>query len=249
MDQIEEWRPVKNWTGLYEVSDYGHVRNPRKGNRILNGWITKQGYVSVHLYYDGIFKKRPVHQLVAEAFCPNPDGKPFIDHINGIRTDNRASNLRWCTAKENQNNPLTIEAIRRSKLGEKNPMFGKSPSDEVRKKIGDSQRGEKNHWYGKHLSQEQKDRLTEWNKTEDAIRLRCIPVLQYTKDMELVRIWYSAREAERVVGVNHNLIRRCCVGGRKTARGFVWKYPEDKDAVFDLIFQHDNRDKSATEET
>lgn len=134
MEQIEEWRPVKDWDGLYEVSDLGRVRNPRKGNRILDGWTTKQGYVSVHLYYNGIYKKRPVHQLVAEAFCQNPDDKPFIDHINGIRTDNRASNLRWCTAKENQNNPLTIEAIRRSKLGEKNPMFGKSPSDEVRKK-------------------------------------------------------------------------------------------------------------------
>lgn len=237
----EEWRPVKGWIGLYEVSNLGHVRNPRKGNRVLNGWITKYGYASVHLYHNGVFKKRPIHQLVAEAFCPNPDDKPFIDHINAIRTDNRASNLRWCTSKENSNNPLTIEATRKSKLGAKNPMYGKTVPEAIRKRISESLKGEKHYMFGKHLSERQKQHIKEWNKTEDAIRLRCIPVLQYTRDMEFVRIWHSAREAEKVIGVNHSLIRRCCVGGRKTAGGFVWKYPEDKEAAFDLIFKNDNR--------
>lgn len=63
-------------------------------------------------------KLRKVHRIVAEAFIPKIEGKDNIDHINGIRDDNRVENLRWCTTKENANYPLSIknksESIRNS---------------------------------------------------------------------------------------------------------------------------------------
>ena len=52
-----------------------------------------------------------IHRAVAELFIPNPENKPCIDHINTVKTDNRAENLRWVTAKENSNNPLTRKRV------------------------------------------------------------------------------------------------------------------------------------------
>ena len=63
------------------------------------------GYHQVNL--SGIHKAAYVHRLVAEAFVPNPENKPTVDHINGNRADNRIVNLRWVTQRENVNNPNT----------------------------------------------------------------------------------------------------------------------------------------------
>ena len=72
------------------------------GNKKENGYI--------HIIIDG--KNYYVHRLVAEAFIPNPDGKPTVDHINRDRADNRVENLRWATHKEqNENSSLVIGRI------------------------------------------------------------------------------------------------------------------------------------------
>lgn len=95
----EEWRPIRGWEGKYYVSNMGRIRN--RNGLILRPEVTKQGYLRVKLKNRGHVLHARVHRLVAEAFVPNPEGKPCINHINEHKDDNRAENLVWCTVAEN----------------------------------------------------------------------------------------------------------------------------------------------------
>lgn len=107
------WVDVLGYEGKYQVNTKGEVRSFNYGrmNKIclLKPSVNGRGYLQVVLSKDNKTRAKVVHRLVAEAFIPNEENKPFIDHINNIKTDNRVENLRWVTHKENMNNPLTRE--------------------------------------------------------------------------------------------------------------------------------------------
>ena len=107
----EQWKVIKDYP-MYEVSNLGRVRsnNNPKNPKILKQSTSKRGYKTVALVKEKNSNKaytKQVHRLVAEAFIPNPDGKPFIDHIDTNPSNNVPENLRWVTTEENSNNPLT----------------------------------------------------------------------------------------------------------------------------------------------
>lgn len=110
----EEWKDIKGYEGLYQVSNKGRVKSLKnKGvdRECILKVVTNRGYLQVRLCKNSNVKTLKIHRLVAEAFIPNPDNKPCIDHINTERTDNSVENLRWCTQKENMNNPITIKKV------------------------------------------------------------------------------------------------------------------------------------------
>lgn len=97
----EIWKDVPETNGAYSVSNFGAVRSNRRAPaRILSDWAHTAGYRRIAL---GRNKYRYVHRLVATCFCPNPDGLPAVDHIDGNRENNHAGNLRWVTSKQNVN--------------------------------------------------------------------------------------------------------------------------------------------------
>lgn len=105
----ERWADVLGYGGLYQVSDQGRVRQG-KGihSRMLKQTKTDVGYLVVSLAEDGIFKRKYVHRLVADAFMPDHAMGLEVNHINGDKTDNRLVNLEWVTHKENQQHALNV---------------------------------------------------------------------------------------------------------------------------------------------
>ena len=113
-----EWISVAGYE-RYSVNEYGVVRN-NETDRLLIPITNKAGYLTVCLY-NGSKKTFRIHRLVAEAFIPNTENKPFVNHKNGIKTDNRVCNLEWATSSEN--NLHKCRVLGKKSTNEPNPKI------------------------------------------------------------------------------------------------------------------------------
>ena len=93
------WKTIFDYDN-YEMNIEGQVRNKTTGI-IKKAQPDKDEYLRVGIYKDNKQKTFIIHRLIAIHFIPNPDNLPEVDHINGIRTDNRIENLRWVTRQQN----------------------------------------------------------------------------------------------------------------------------------------------------
>lgn len=114
----EEWKNIEGYEGLYQISDQGQVKNLRSG-KILKPRKSK-GYYYVCLYNKGIIKQCTIHRLVALTFIDNPNNLEYVNHKNEIKTDNKASNLEWCTVKYNTNYGT---GLKRHAMAIKKPIY------------------------------------------------------------------------------------------------------------------------------
>lgn len=111
--ESEIWKDIEDYEGWYQVSNTGRVRSLNRvvqradgisstlKGRVLKPSSNKCGYLVVFLCKDGKRTTKTTHRLVAQAFIPNPEGLPQVNHKNEVKTDNRVENLEWCDAAYN----------------------------------------------------------------------------------------------------------------------------------------------------
>lgn len=112
----EIWKDVVGYEGLYKVSNLGRIMRTNNGI-IKNQRLNPNRYWVVDLYKNKQQKTKSVHRLVAEAFIPNPDNKPCVNHIKPVThncCDNTVENLEWCTFKENTRHAWKIGRINKN---------------------------------------------------------------------------------------------------------------------------------------
>ena len=204
----EIWKDIQGYEGYYQVSSMGSVRSCDRtiidsvgrshsyNGQILTPMTVAGGYLEVNLSKGDKRKPVHVHRLVAEAFIPNPDGLPAINHIDEDKKNNIVSNLEWCTYKYNAN-------------------YGTAKVRSIKKRSRNSQ------WYEsvkKHTSKLGK----KYGRVNGRITSK--PVLQYSVDGKLIKEWPSVREAKRKLGIDNSSISRCCKGRQRTAGGYIWKF-------------------------
>lgn len=113
----EIWKDIKSYKGKYQVSNLGNVYS-FKTNRILKPAVNRHGYKLVGLCKNGKLKSCKPHRLVAESFLPNKDKTLQVNHIDGVKTNNRLDNLEWVTRSENVSHAYSLGLM--DKRGELN---------------------------------------------------------------------------------------------------------------------------------
>ena len=118
----EQWKAIQGFVGKYAISNLGNVKSLARYANVKGGGlrfvkertlkqVNKNGYLFVSMLTGNIKRQYSVHRLVAKAFIPNPEKKPMINHINGVKTDNCVKNLEWCTNSENQIHAVKILGV------------------------------------------------------------------------------------------------------------------------------------------
>ena len=116
------WKSIEGFEGLYLINDVGQVLSLRR-NKILKPTLDRYGYEKIVLSKEGKSFYRTIHRLVAQAFIPNPHNFKTVNHINEVKTDNRAVNLEWLSIADNDNHGTRNERMANTK--------SKSPVEQI----------------------------------------------------------------------------------------------------------------------
>lgn len=224
----------------YLVSSKGVILNTTSGLYLKPRY--RGGYVRFILYDSNHNTKQvSAHRLVAELFIPNPEGKPHIDHINGIRDDNRVENLRWVFPNENARNPITRQRQRdglkghivskecREKISIANT--GKKRSAETRQKLHDLGIGRTPANKGVPMTAASKEKLSKSLKEgyqSGRIKPTCTkPVELCDSDGTIISRWKSAKDAAHDTGSTRSNICWHLKNNKPLRDGKIWKYIEE----------------------
>lgn len=213
----EEWKNIIGFENLYQISSLGRVKSLgngktwKKKEKIIKQVINKDNYCYIMLYKEGKRKNYKVHRLVAQAFLPNPQNLPQVNHKDENPSNNCVDNLEWCTAKYNCN-------------------YG-NHKENLSKSIKGKNKGKQTWWIGRKHKPETIEKFRNRKLTQEEInkRIKKIqkPIVQLTKNGDFIKCWESIIQVERELNILATNISRCCKGKLKTCRGFKWKYLQD----------------------
>ena len=236
---IELWRNIiiDNNETNYLISNTGLVKNKITG-KILKNSLSNDGYYCVGLAINKKNCRKRVHRLVATAFIENPNNYPYVNHINGIKTDNNVENLEWCTPQQNTQHAWDtglavsvkkISVIQYDFLGNFIAAYD-SLSQAARAlnlsepKISACCNGNRKSHGG-----------YQWRFSKDeapgACNARIIyskKVAQYDLKGNLINTYESTGKAAKAVNGTQSAISRCCNNKAKTHKGFQWKFIVDE---------------------
>lgn len=228
----EEWKTIEDCP-RYAISSKGRVKvlphvvyykdgRVRHNKEKIKVLTRKDGYLMVRLFKrqgsTGTLVK--VHRLIAKAFIPNPQNKPFIDHINTIRDDNRIENLRWVTPHENNMNEISRKRQReiRIKLIEERPELRDKLAEIARNRFKDEDFRKK---FCEIMScKEVFDKRIASNKTKKAVE-------HLDVQGNLLGTYVSTGDAARKIGVSQPTIWCYIHGKHKTKDKTIWRYKDE----------------------
>lgn len=225
-------------TTCYSVSDEGQVRND-KTNQIMHQGV-QQDYQFVTLVLNTGVKRMRVHRLVAMAFIENPLNKPYVNHINGIRNDNKVANLEWVTPAENSQHAVQTglmtgggrkkAVIQYNLNGERMATF-ESATEAARQTGGTQskitmccrrQRETANDYQWRYYD----DPIQDVKKIEKKF-ITGKKVAQCDEDGNILNIYPSFKAAAMAVGGTSSAISRVCSGTNIRHKGYKWKLVEE----------------------
>ena len=236
---MEQWKTViiDGKETHFQISSYGRLLNLKTQHWKHKGIIkprkhNKSGYYRYTLSIDNVQTDYYVHRLVAQAFIPNPDNKPEVNHKDGDKSNNKVSNLEWATPKENMQHAFKHELVSTAKpcmVYELDGTFvGRYESiSEAARQLNvqylDTQYGQSSG-YQVFLEESEHD-VKDITKT---CKRQNIGVVQLTMDGKFVAYHKSLKEALLSLGVEKGgMISAVCKGKRKSYHGYKWVYAEE----------------------
>ncbi len=162
--ETEVWKDIKGYEGLYQVSNLGRVKRLERWvscvdgrercypEKIVTQTLQSRGYYQCNLNDAGGAnrKARLIHRLIAEAFVPNPENYPEVDHIDRDSTNNDLSNLRWATKQQQQWNTAAESTYGGKETTSKYKGVSYKPTTRNRYKAGSRAAANSNGWYITH---------------------------------------------------------------------------------------------------
>lgn len=208
LDEAIKWKKIKDFPN-YSISNTGLVRNDITG-KFKKIQHDNYGYLVCALYHHQERKLYKIHRLIAEYYIPNPDNKPYINHINGIKDDNRIENLEWCTAKENNYHAWNVldSGERRKKMA--NHAHNRDWSNESREKISENKKGKK-------LSEQARKNMSDAHRGEEGNNKKSIECI------ETKIVYKSIKQASEDMGILRTSIQNVLSGLSENARGYHFR--------------------------
>ena len=196
----EIWKDIKDYEGLYQISNFGRVKSLKRKVKNKNGYriveekilknlINDMGYYTVNLRKDNQNNIKLIHRLIAENYISNKNNYPIINHIDGNKLNNNIDNLEWCTYSHN-----IKEAF---KLGLNKYTYKENFKHD--------------YWKNKKGKEHSKSKS----------------INQYDVEGNFIKEWESLTQASRELNINLIYISNVCRGKQRVAGGYKWKFKEE----------------------